>query len=392
MRERPLTIRHLLPGFGAVPLASAQQPRDGMVGAALSLSAVQAGQHARVELWGWAPRSGRVTRACGDGIKTIAAWRWARLPYCDLRYYLPFMLHAATATPVDIVHAHSDPYLLMIRRGRARVLHYNTTPPTDPSPFYQRMVRQADAIICCSEFIRCRFLQTGSYPPDRVFVVHNGVDLSRFANANGDELRRRWGIRADELLILYAGAIAWEKGVIHLVRALQRLRGRTAMRLMVAGASDLWQSPDAPPGRVDRYEQEVQAASEGLPVHWLGSVPHGEMGKVYQAADICVCPSVWDDPHPTVVVEAMAAGRPVIGSAVGGIPETVVAGETGLLIPPGDPAALAAALQQLLAAPDQREAMGRRGRMRAAAHFTWGAAAERIERIYAMALASAVGT
>jgi glycosyltransferase involved in cell wall biosynthesis len=115
--------------------------------------------------------------------------------------------------------------------------------------------------------------------------------------------------------------------------------------------------------------------------------PSPAIAGAWRRCLIGLVPSAWAEPFGLVAVEAMQAGRPVIASAAGGLADIVVDGETGLLTPPGDPAALAAALRRLLADKALREAMGEAGRRRAAA-FTPAAIVPRVERAYARTLAS----
>jgi glycosyltransferase involved in cell wall biosynthesis len=122
--------------------------------------------------------------------------------------------------------------------------------------------------------------------------------------------------------------------------------------------------------------------------HWLGQTPRDELLNLYRTACAVIVPSVWSDPCPTVVLEAMAAGRPVIGASSGGIVDMVVDGVTGILVPPGDVSALAQAITALLIDPEAAEQMGCAGRNRAR-EFTVTAVVERIESVYASAIAEA---
>ncbi len=121
-------------------------------------------------------------------------------------------------------------------------------------------------------------------------------------------------------------------------------------------------------------------------VQWVGALPHDEVLSLFRSARTVVVPSVWSDPCPTVVLEAMAAGRPVVAAASGGIVDMVVDGVTGVLVPPGDAAALAGAIDSVLSDPDRGRAFGAAGRDRAR-EFTVSSVVERIERMYDGAIA-----
>jgi glycosyltransferase involved in cell wall biosynthesis len=116
-------------------------------------------------------------------------------------------------------------------------------------------------------------------------------------------------------------------------------------------------------------------------VRVLGPWPHERVMEAVRACTAAVVPSRWPDPCPTTVLEAMAAGRPLVATRTGGIPDMVVDGETGLLVEPDDPAALAQALTALLAAPDRARSLGRAGRERVTA-FTDRAVVERLTAVY----------
>jgi glycosyltransferase involved in cell wall biosynthesis len=381
-----LAIRHLLPPLGALPTDPAADGVSGLVGACLGIAVAQAANGHHVEVFGWRPSGSRRQRLAGVEVRSTAGWPWARLAGLDFRVVGPVIAMASSAPSVDVMHAFSEPHLLLARGARARVLHYETPIPARSPRSHQALVAQADAIVFCSEYLRDRFHRSVEFPAERTFVVHNGIHLEHFRDLRGDVARRRWGIPAGDIVLVYAGAVVPEKGLHDLVAALARVSDRQRAHLVVAGGSGLWQLPgDAPAGR-SRYEVDVHGATGRLPrVTWLGVVPAAEMPAVFAAADLCVCPSRWAEPFGTVTVEAMAAGRAVVAARVGGIPEAVEDGVTGILYPPGDRDALTAALRRLLEDGDLRAQMGRAGRHRAE-RFGWDSAAQRLDAVYEQAL------
>lgn len=166
--------------------------------------------------------------------------------------------------------------------------------------------------------------------------------------------------------LLFVGDLSADKGVQVLLDAYARLE--SAPRLVLAGRSATPAAWAFPPG-----------------ADWTGPLPHEEVVALFRSARAVIVPSVWEDPCPTVVLEAMAAGRAVVGAASGGIVDLVVDGSTGLLVPPGDVAALAGALEFILNRPEIAENFGRAGRDRAR-EFTVSAVVERIEGMYADAI------
>lgn len=167
--------------------------------------------------------------------------------------------------------------------------------------------------------------------------------------------------------LLFVGDLSPDKGVQTLLEAYGLLDGPPP--LVLAGRSwpgSAWTMPDG--------------------VQWLGELPHDEILALFRSAGAVMVPSIVGDACPTVVLEAMAAGRPVVASASGGIVDLVVDGVTGLLVPPGDASALAAAVSSLLRDPRAAQAFGAAGRDRAR-EFTVSTVAERIEHLYASAIA-----
>jgi glycogen synthase len=170
-----------------------------------------------------------------------------------------------------------------------------------------------------------------------------------------------------EAPLLFVGDLCLDKGIQTLLGAYRLLDGPPP--LVLAGHSapgSAWTMPDG--------------------VQWLGPVPHDEVLPLFRSARAVIVPSIVGDACPTVVLEAMAAGRPVIASATGGIVDLVVDGVTGLLVPPGDVSALAQAISSVLRDPRAAQAFGAAGRDRAR-EFTVSAVVERVERLYAGAIA-----
>ncbi|WP_245687396.1 glycosyltransferase [Streptacidiphilus griseoplanus] len=214
-------------------------------------------------------------------------------------------------------------------------------------------------------------------PRSRVAVVPCGVDAERFTP------RGHATARPGRPRLLQVGRLVPRKGAATSVAALARIPGA---ELVIAGGP--------PPARLDR-DPEVRrlrslAERSGVAdrVRLLGGVPPDLMPALLRSADLVLCPPDYE-PFGIVPLEAMSCGVPVVASAVGGHLDTVVDGVTGRLVPPGDPAALAAAVLALLAAPDVRRAQGAAGRARVLAHFRWSSVAAATEAVYQEVLAEA---
>jgi glycosyltransferase involved in cell wall biosynthesis len=379
-----LTIRHMTGSLGIVPTDLETQACSGVVGTALGIAHAQSQHGHCAQVFGWNPQAPAQPFMFGDvEIHATAGWEWAKARTYDFRVIAPLLRMARRAGPATVLHAYADPHLLLAPGANVRLLHLQTPTPIDPGWAYHRLLRRAHAVICCSDFIRRQFLERVDYPKERVIVVHNGFDPCRFQRNDGNALRQEWGIPEGTSVVLFAGALVPQKGLLHLLSAAAQLRHTYDFQIVVAGSAGLWSTPDdTGEGHEGEYIRLVRQAAVGLPVRWLGAVPAGDMPGVYAVADIFVCPSNWDEPFPLVVCEATAAGKPVIASLAGGLPEIVVDGETGLLVPPGCNDAIATALATLLTNTDLANQMGRNARERSA-QFTWASAATRLDDIYA---------
>src|SRR5438094_862985 len=184
----------------------------------------------------------------------------------------------------------------------------------------------------------------------------------------------RLGVRTP--YVLFVGRITDQKGIFHLIEAARRLPA--GVQVVVCASA-----PDTP-----EIEERLRRAVATMPnVLWINEmVKHDVVVQLYSHAAVFCCPSVYE-PFGIINLEAMACETSVVASAVGGILEVVVDGETGLLVPPARPDALAAALTRLLNDPDTRRRMGQAGRRRVEAHFSWASVAERTERVYSDAIA-----
>ncbi|MFH9861400.1 glycogen synthase [Streptomyces sp. NPDC017202] len=245
-------------------------------------------------------------------------------------------------------------------------------------------VEAADAVIAVSGAMREDIL--ACYPAldaARVHVVHNGIDTALYRPDHRTDALNRIGVDPARPYVLFVGRITRQKGVPHLLRAVRDI-DPAAQVVLCAGA------PDTP--EIDREFRELFAelsrARDG--VHWIPRMlPRPEVIQLLTHAAVFVCPSVYE-PLGIVNLEAMACGTPVVASRVGGIPEVVEDGATGLLVPvaEGDEGArafeagLARALDSVLGDPATARRMGEAGRVRAVEEFGWDAVARRTVRLY----------
>jgi glycosyltransferase involved in cell wall biosynthesis len=215
-------------------------------------------------------------------------------------------------------------------------------------------------------------------PRRPVEVVPNGADRNVFFPRAVEEARARLDLPRDERIVSYVGKLVPRKGVDTLIEAMGILAERDvpAPLLVVAGIGEL------------RESMEARAAELGISgrIRFLGKIPHEDVPLAMAAGDVFVLPSL-SEGLPTVVCEAMSCGRPVVATAVDGTPEIVRDGETGFLVPPRDPEALAGALARVLDDPALAARMSYRADVIAAERYTWEANARDMERIYSAVLA-----
>jgi alpha-maltose-1-phosphate synthase len=300
----------------------------------------------------------------------------------------------AALDSVDLVHSHTwyanqAGHLASMLYGVPHVMTMHSLEPLRPwkaeqlgggyqlSSWCERdSVLAATAVIAVSEGMRADLL--GAYPavdPDRVRVIHNGIDATQYAPDHGTDVLDRYGVDPDRPSVVFVGRITRQKGVPVLLRAAADLDPDVQL-VLCAG------QPDTPElgEEVTRLVEQLQNSRQG--VIWLqGMLERREVIQLLSHATAFVCPSLYE-PLGIVNLEAMACGSAVVASKTGGIPEVVADGETGLLVPPDDPTSLATAMNELARDPGRAEVMGRAGRERAIAHFDWSAIAAQTARLY----------
>jgi len=235
----------------------------------------------------------------------------------------------------------------------------------------------AAAVVAVSDGMRADIM--AAYPeirPERIRVIRNGIDTSEYRPDPNTDVLERYGIDLARPYVIFVGRITRQKGVPVLLRAASGLIPE-AQLVLLAGAAD---TPE--------QLAEVTELVDGLRAHrsgvfWIPEMlPKPDVIQLLSHATVFAIPSVYE-PLGIVNLEAMACGTAVVGSRTGGIPEVVADGETGLLVPPGEPEPLAEALNILLRDPDRAEAMGRAGRKRAVTEFGWPAIAAQTADLYA---------
>ncbi len=253
----------------------------------------------------------------------------------------------------------------------------------------------ADGIVAVSPSMQQDVQDLYGVPFERTTVIPNGIDPDEYRPTFDEAVLRRYGIDPAVPFVLFVGRITRQKGIIHLVNAIAHLRPGTQV-VLAAGAPDTEEIEREMAQKV----QQARAASTH-PIVWISEmVPRDDVITLYSHAAVFACPSVYE-PFGIINLEAMACETAVVASAVGGIPGVVVEGETGRLVafdaagddnfeprdPDGFARDLAGAINDLMADPEGRRAMGRRGRARVEQHFSWRAIAEQTLTFYKSLLA-----
>jgi len=260
----------------------------------------------------------------------------------------------------------------------------------DFSCWVERTAAQvADAVIAVSHGTKKDVVQYLGISPEKVKVIHNGIDVDEYKKVESAEVVRKYGVDPGKPYVLFVGRITRQKGIVHLVRAIPQI-DPSAQTVLCAGAPDTKEIAEEMKAAV----AQVQAARSH--VFWIPEMlSKKQIVEFYSHAAVFCCPSIYE-PFGIINLEAMACRIPVVASAVGGIPEVVQHEKTGLLVPvdqlatspfePRNPAKfsadLAQAINRLLADPKLRDAMAEEGRRSAATVFGWPVIARETLNLY----------
>jgi glycosyltransferase involved in cell wall biosynthesis len=246
--------------------------------------------------------------------------------------------------------------------------------PRAAQPAYRALTwlgnRATDLVIANSEAVRRHAVHAEGIASERVVIIPNGVDLQRFGGGPDPSLRASLGLDAGAPLVGVTANLLDYKGHGYFLDAWRSVRRADprAQALLIG---------DGP--LREELEGRIRALDLGGSVRLLGSRP--DVPALLALVDLVAHPSL-EEGFPNAVLEAMAAGKPVVATAVGGTPEAVVHGETGLLVPARDSGALAEAMTRVLACPAEARALGEAGRRRVAERFGLAAMVRRHEALY----------
>lgn len=312
-----------------------------------------------------------------------------------------------TDVDADVVHLHTwythfGGILAKMNYGKPMVLTTHSLEPLRPWKREQlgggydfscwvekTAIEMADAVVAVSAGTRDDVLRLFDVDPAKVHVIYNGIDLEEYRPTEDPARLVRFGIDPEKPYVLFVGRITRQKGIVHLVNAIRHLEPGFQI-VLCAGA------PDTPEIAAEMKAAVASAQSSRDGIIWIEEmVDVPTKVALYSHAAVFCCPSIYE-PFGIINLEAMACGTAVVASAVGGIREVVVPGETGLLVPveqlpvapfePVDPAAfskgLAEGINQLMSDENKRRTMGEAGRRRCLETFSWEAIARQTIALY----------
>jgi starch synthase len=250
-------------------------------------------------------------------------------------------------------------------------------------------LEMADAVVAVSESTRKDLLRLFNIRPERIKIIPNGIDTDEYRPVGRPDILSHFGIDYDGPYILFVGRMTRQKGLYYLLQAAQYLDPKLQI-VLCAGESD---TPELQ-AELEGMVEDLKHRRRGIV--WIpGMLERDTVIALYSHAAVFCCPSIYE-PFGIINLEAMACGTPVVGSAVGGIPEVVIDGETGFIVEarlspepphePTDPAGfvkgLADALNRLGCDPELSRRMGEAGRRRVLEHYSWRSIAERTLSLY----------
>lgn len=276
----------------------------------------------------------------------------------------------------DVVYLHNEPNILLFLKSVPRqkiVLHMHNDHLSSRlfRPFYRRALAKADRILCVSDYIRRSALAAFPEYKDKFGVIVNATNPEVFKPYGPEAVHELEGlVKLNPLMqyVLYVGRLNKQKGVHVLIEAFRSILLRLPnTRLIITGSSFFSGAATT------SYERTLVdlAAPVASSIVFTGFLPHEKLKYLYSAVDVVCLPSVWQDPCPLVVLEAMSSGTCLVASRVGGVPEMATDGVTAVLVPPADAEALGAAVCSVLCDPVRKAKMEVAARSTVAQHFCW---------------------
>lgn len=287
--------------------------------------------------------------------------------HIDGRLFATALKRVLTNREYDIIQLTGRPSLTSIKRTVNSKVVYSVR--GDISDFYLNNIEHADGLIAWGSSITGLQDRGISLPP--TIQMTPGVDVDKFKSGGGDTLRSKYQ-KEDEKIVLFIGRFVDLKNISYLIDEFETLNESSSKkyRLLLVGDGPLRPS-------LERQASRTNASDR---IQFVGQVPHEDVPDYYAAADLFVLPSKSEN-YPIVLLEAMAAGLPIVAPRVGGVPEIVRNGENGILFEQHDPDILSQCIEKALVEFDT-EKVASRNRKRVKGKYSWRARAERIDQFY----------
>jgi glycosyltransferase involved in cell wall biosynthesis len=305
--------------------------------------------------------------------------------------YFRRMWRIACKEDAALVHIHNEPKLLaglhaqLLESALPVVVHV-----ANEKPLPRDAIAAVTHWVACSRYMAQWLSGENGIANERISVIYTGVDAARcrpvweLAPERRLALRQRYGVDDPaSVVLLFAGRLVREKGVQELLDAFGLLRAKYGDRVRLLAAGNVRDSDD-PRNEKAVYGRAVAARMADMPgVSWVGSLHPEQMHEFLLAGDVFVLPSLWPDPFPTVMLEAAAAGLPIVAAARGGITEFLEGCPAFEFVSdPADPAQLAEAIGRYAGEPQRRDAAGQWLREKIDRDFDWSRVCEEFENLY----------
>jgi len=319
-----------------------------------------------------------------DGIKVYRVY-YPRLRVIGFFIYLfyvwPRLKRAIRKEDIDIIHAHTILNDALTAKSIGNIPKIQTEHSSGflaameegkHKRLYKWLLSHADHVIGTSQELADTVIKFG-ISKDKTSFISNGIDIERFnPGVEGGEIREKYKIKPEEKVILCPRRLEFKNGVCYFIKAIPHIiQQNSNVKCLIAGDG----------AEMRKFSQEVIRLAIADKVIFAGRVPNTEMPKYYAASDVVVLPSL-KEATSIAGLEAMATGKPLVGTNVGGIPQIITDGETGILVPPRNPEELAHAIVSLLNDDGKRAAMGLNARKRAESEFSWQIIAGKTQNIY----------
>ena len=255
--------------------------------------------------------------------------------------------------------------------GRSQGLHNSDSFLIDGIEWW--MTYEAKHVIACSNSVKRELEDHFHLPSDKITVIPNGVDVSKFeVNVNRDDVKRQYGVAPHERVVLFVGRLVPQKGVDSLIRAIPLIASRHGnTKFLISG--DGWSR--------GYLESLADSTGFGDRIRFLGFIPDSELPKLIASADVLVVPSIYE-PFGIVALEGMAAGTPVVAANVGGLAEIIEHERTGVLVYPGNPESIAWGVNRVLSDPGFSRWITENARKKVREVYSWDAIAGKTATLY----------